>query len=301
MNPDSRKILLIFNPYAAHGRAARLLPEIETYFGQKNMTVETRLTRYRQHAVEIVAGADFSKYDALAAAGGDGTLFEIVNGYFQNTNQKRLPIGVLPLGTGNSFAKDLNLEAHQWREGIDLIHLNRPAPVDVARCKMDEDEFYFINILGLGFVTAVQEISDKLKAIGNSAYLLGVLLKTFFLKTSSVQLELDGRIIDENISLMEISNTRYTGRNFLMAPAAKFNDGLLDVTVGKSMSRLRLLWLFPKIFSGTHVNAKEVEVFKAKRIRIRSAEVMKLGPDGEIHGSTPVQIECLPGALQVFV
>lgn len=97
----------------------------------------------------------------------------------------------------------------------------------------------------------------------------------------------------------EISNTRYTS-NFLMAPGASIDDGLLDVTLLGKASRTRLLRCFPKIFTGEHVHLDEVETFKAKKITLHTDEPKILAPDGENLGSTPVEVECLQRAIKVF-
>ena len=85
-----------------------------------------------------------------------------------------------------------------------------------------------------------------------------------------------------------------------MAPRAKIDDGLLDVIIAAKLSRVRLLKCFPKIFTGEHVNLKEVETFQAKHIKIESATPKVLTPDGELMGITPVEIECLPQAIEVY-
>lgn len=297
---DAKKLLVIYNPKAAHGRAAGLQAEIEACFESAGMPVEMHVTRRKRHGQEIVAAADFSKYRGIVSAGGDGTLFEVVNGSFLTQSPARIPIGVLPVGTGNSFTRELGLESGQWRAAIDMIGRGRTARVDVARCRCERQVFHFLNVLGLGFVTDVQQISDRIKALGNLAYVLGVLVQILFLKSYAIRLELDGCQLERRISLLEVANTRYTARTFLIAPMARFDDGFLDVILSKSMSRARLFSIFRKVFSGGHTNEREVETFKVKRLRIDSASPLKLGPDGEIVGATPAEIECLPGAIEVF-
>ncbi len=296
----AKKLLVVYNPRAAHGRAAGLQVAIEACFATAAVPVEMRVTQYKRHGQEIVAAADFSRYAGVVAAGGDGTLFEVVNGWFLNESAARIPIGILPVGTGNSFAKDLGLESGQWRPAIDLIAGGRKTRVDVARCRFGEETFHFLNVMGLGFVTDVQQISNRIKALGNLAYVLGVLVQILFLKSYAIRLVIDGRRIDRNITLLEVANTRYTARTFLIAPMAQFDDGFLDVILSRSMSRMRLFSLFRKVFSGSHTGAREVETYKVKRLKIDSAAPLKLGPDGEIVGRTPAEIECLPGAIEVF-
>jgi hypothetical protein len=111
---NSMRLLLVYNPNAAHRRAGKLLPEVTALFREKGIEVDLRLTEGPGHAVEIVRQASFGEYEGLVAAGGDGTLFEVVNGYYANSSSPRLPIGVVPTGTGNAFARDLELEAGRW-------------------------------------------------------------------------------------------------------------------------------------------------------------------------------------------
>ena len=293
------KLLLIYNPAAAHGRAEKLLPDVKALFSQKSVDVELRLTERPGHATDLVREADFSVFDGVAAAGGDGTLFEAVNGYFPNPSPKRIPLGVLPLGTGNAFARDMELDASRWREAVDVIALNTPRRVDVGFFQTEGKDYYYLNILGLGFVADVGETAHKLKWLGNVSYTLGVFYRTIALNSHRLRIEIDGRTLERENVFVEISNTRYTS-NFLMAPNAKIDDGLLDVTLLSKLSRRRLLACFPKIFTGEHIHMKEVEQFQAKSIRVETDKPKVLTPDGELLGTTPVRVECLKQALEVF-
>jgi diacylglycerol kinase (ATP) len=293
-------LLLIFNSHAAHGRAKQLIDPVLKRFSECGVHTDLRITERPGHAVEIVREADFSLYDGLAAAGGDGTLFETVNGYFRNHSLKRIPLGVLPVGTGNAFARDLALKTMGWEKAVDAIAAGRKKPVDVGRTRSADAETYWINIVGLGFVADVVQTAGRLKWIGNLSYTLGVLYRTLALRTFGARITADGKTLDRESLFIEVSNTRYTS-NFLMAPTAELDDGRFDVTVLGSMNRRRLLSAFPKIFTGEHVRLPEVETFKAARIRIETEKPKVLTPDGELTGFTPVTIECMPGALGVFI
>jgi YegS/Rv2252/BmrU family lipid kinase len=293
------KLMIVYNPHAGHNRARKLLPQLESLFRKKETDFDLLLTDRPGHAVEIVRDADFSRYDGLVAAGGDGTLFEVVNGYFQNSSSKRIPIGVLPVGTGNAFARDMDLDASRWPEAVDVIAGAKSRKVDVGRFWTGDSEYYFLNIVGLGFVADVVETAHRMKWIGNFSYTVGVFHRMLALKATRLKIEIDGKALERDSVFAEISNTRYTS-NFFMAPNAKIDDGLLDVTLLGKLSRIRLLQCFPKIFTGEHVHMREVEQFQAKRIRIESDGPKVLTPDGELLGSTPVTIECLHLAVEVF-
>jgi len=293
------KVLLVYNPFAGHGKAAKILPEVESYFLEKKIEFDLRTTDYHEHGIEIVRDADLSRYDGVIAAGGDGTLFEVINGYYRNGLKKKIPIGILPIGTGNAFARDLELHNTHWKDAIDIIALRTPRKVDVGRFTTHGEHYYFLNILGLGFVADVTEIAHKLKALGNLSYTLGVLQKTIFLNSFPLKITIDGKEYQRDNIFVEISNTRWTS-NFLMAPSAEIDDGYLDVTLLGKLGRIKLLQSFPKIFTGEHIYIDEVETFKAKEIKVETGVPKVLTPDGELLGITPFEVKCLHKAVEVF-
>jgi diacylglycerol kinase (ATP) len=293
------RVLLVFNSHAGHGQAGRLLPQIEGAFVDSGIEFDLHVTNYPGHGLEITRNADFAGFDGVVAAGGDGTLFEVINGYFLNSADVRIPLGILPVGTGNAFARDLELDKTNWKEAIKIIADRKTRKVDVGKYHSNGQDYYYLNILGLGFVADVIKIAMKLKILGNISYTLGVLYRTIFLSSDTLSIEIDGKHFEGKCTFVEISNTRYTA-NFLMAPEAVIDDGLLDVTIAKKLSRRRLLYCFPKIFTGEHVHLPEIETFQAKSIKIASSKPKALAPDGELIGITPVEIECLHQAVEVY-
>lgn len=293
------KLLLIYNPHAANRRAARLLPAVEKQFAERKVEIDLRLTEHPGHAVEIVRQADFENYRGVIAAGGDGTLFEVVSGCYRNPSSRRIPLGVLPIGTGNAFARDLDLDSGRLEEAVAIIARGRTRRVDAGRFTAGEETFHFLNILGLGFVADVTATAARLKVFGNIAYTFGVFARVLSLRSYPLTIEADGRTLERENIFAEVSNTRYTS-NFLMAPAARIDDGLLDVTLLGKISRRGLISSFPKIFTGEHIHMPQVETFQARRLRLSTPEPRVLTPDGELVGTTPVEVECLRQDIEVF-
>ncbi len=282
------------------GRASRLLPDIQSSL-ERFAEVDIIQTRHAGHALDLATEAELGLYDGIVAAGGDGTLFEVLNGLYRKKRQERVPLGLVPVGTGNAFARDLGLMPGDWQKGIDIIARNQSRKVDVGCVQTGTDIFYFLNILGLGFAVDAGLMAKKLKLLGNAAYSLGTLWETFKLKSYPLHIEIDGKNIKQNNVFVEISNSRYTGTSFLIAPEAQIDDGLLDITLLSSLPRRRLLRLFPTIYSGRHVRYKEVSTYRARHIRIHAPRGRLMAPDGEFHGVTPADITCLHRDLDIFL
>lgn len=292
-------MLLVANPRAGHGKAGHRLVDFQNLCSSRGIKLATRLTGRCGHATEIVAAEDLDSFNGVIAWGGDGTVFEAVNGMFQNPAGPVVPLGVVPTGTGNSFARDLNLERGDLESALDPIAAGRTRRVDVGRFRTEDSEHYYLNILGLGFVSDVTATAARLKIFGNASYTMGVILRTLFLDTFHLELEIDGTSIEREATFLEISNSRYTA-DFLMAPRAQIDDGLLDITLLGKISRRRLLRLFPTVFRGEHTQYPEVETFTARSIRVITGQPKVLSPDGELVGTSPTEVTCLHEALEVF-
>ena len=293
------KILLVYNPKAANGKAGRYINDVMSELEKRDIHADLLETSSPGHAVDLVKDRDLTGYDGVVAGGGDGTIFEVLNGYYANPKKDKPPMGFLPVGTGNAFVRDMKLKTGDWKDAIDIIDAGKIRPVDVGKFTIKGNEYYFLNILGIGFVADVNKVAQKLKMFGNLSYSIGVIYKLILLKNYKVSLELDGKKIERDNIFIEVSNTRYTS-NFLMAPTAETDDGLLDITLLNKTSRRRMLQCFPKIFTGDHVKMDEVETFKAKRILIDTELPKELTPDGEMFGRSPLEIECLHKDIKVF-
>lgn len=293
------KYLLVFNPHAAAGRAGRLCEPVRGALEQL-ATVDLYLTQAPGDARAWLAQADLGGYDGVIAAGGDGTLFEVLNGLYAHNAEQRPPLGVVPVGTGNAFARDLGLAPGDWEKGIDIIAAQKTRFFDTGRVESAGGTFHFLNIIGAGLPGDVMQSSQRLKVFGRAAYTVATLWKAMQMHCRPLKITLDGEQLERDSLFVEISNTRYTGTSFLIAPGAEPDDGLLDVTLVSRLSRLRVLQLFPSIYKGKHVEYDEVETFQAREIRIESDEALPLAPDGELEGLTPVTVHCLHRDLELY-
>ncbi|HET6564651.1 MAG TPA: diacylglycerol kinase family protein, partial [Xanthomonadales bacterium] len=259
---------MLINPQAGGGRAGKLQASIELALKQKDIRLIVKSSTAPGSIRDELATTGLSGFDAVLAAGGDGTLFETVNGLMAHPPETRPALGVLPIGTGNAFCRDLGLAPGDWQSAIALILGGQTRKVDVGQVDHAGGRVYFLNIAGMGFVVAAGLTAARLKGLGQSTYTLAALWQTMRLPSQELRITVDGRLIEQDSLFVEISNSRYTGTSFLMAPGARLDDGLLDLTLVRKLSRPRLLRLFHTIYSGQHVNYPEVLTDKGREFQI---------------------------------
>ncbi len=289
---------MLTNPMSGRRQGRTVAEKSLALFEQRGLLVHNIYSEYPGHLIELAKREVNSDWDGIIALGGDGTLFEVINGMMQGNPSLPLPLGVLPAGTGNSFSRDLDIKTHA--DAVEKILLARTRPVDLGQCVCGDQTFVFINILGFGFVADVAKKAYSYRQWGALNYVIGVFLITRHLQSYSLDFEIDGVAYQRNNIFVEICNSRKTGGDMLMAPEAKIDDGLLDVVILNQVTRRRLLSALPKIFTGAHLRMPEVEHFVARKASFRPSTTKVLTPDGEIIGATPITVSVLPGALQVF-
>ncbi len=293
------KIALITNPCAGGYRSQRLLPMVKKRLSAQKIAFDVYLTRHSEHIAEIVNSISLQEYDALVAMGGDGTNYHTLNAILKYHNQERLPrLGIIPSGRGNSFARDLQLFTPE--DAINALSRNTTRPVDVCSFTQNTDVYYFVNLMGLGFVTDVARTAARFRRTGDFSYILGIWYRMYNLKFYDLRIEIDEKVISGKNCLVEICNSKYTGGEMLIAPEAQIDDGLFDAVIVEPLSRLGMLVMVYKLFKGTHVDNPIVRVIKGKTAEIFTKPEKKLLPDGEMFGVTPTLITMLPRRVSYF-
>ena len=293
------RIALIANSRSKEVKNQTLSPALENKFLELNIRFDLFSTRYHGHAFEMMRQISIGEYDAIVTMGGDGTNYQVLNGILKYHGNKQLPpLGILPVGRGNSFAKDLQIFSIE--DGLAALSRQATRKVDVCRFSQNDDAYYFVNLMGFGFVTDVAKTAARFKWAADFSYVIGVFHRLLGLNFHDLVLEIDGKIIRGKNCFVEICNSRYTGGNMLMAPDAQIDDGLFDAVVLAPLSRLSLISTFPKIFNGTHSENPAVHFIQAKSAKVYTQPQKILLPDGEIFGTTPTEIDILPRLVKYF-
>ena len=294
----SSKAVLVVNPEAGRGLGREMGPAIGAYLQELGLPTRILNSTAPGDVKAKVQAALADQPPVVIAAGGDGTVHEAVNGWMQAGGGA--PLGVVPVGTGNDFAK--MLEAHpDWREACWRIVRRDTRRVDVGRC----NDFYFANGLGIGFDAQVALEANKIQWLrGNAVYGLA-LAKILLLYHSRPQVRVfhDGETLDTDITLLTINNGKVEGGAFVMAPDAEIDDGLLDVVVAKGMGRLGILGLLPQVLKGEHMHNPKVLQFRTAKLAVQAVTPLHIHADGELTytGAMNLEIEVLPRRLEVVV
>lgn len=262
-------------------------------------TVETFATRQLDRLPEALCRLRPERFDAIFCAGGDGTHYHVLNGLIRRFGLDSIPpLGIVPLGRGNSFARDLNLLSVD--DAAASIAEGKTRPVDLCRFRCNGREAFFTNLMGVGFVTDVAATAARFRRARELSYVIGVFSRLPALRPLHLKLEIDGRDFSGPYCFVEICNSRYTGGSMLMAPGARFDDGRFDVVMAGPMTRLELIRAFPLIYRGTHLSHPAVRVVRGASARIECDAPLGLLPDGELIGTTPVEIQVIPRCLNYF-
>ncbi|SMO77520.1 YegS/Rv2252/BmrU family lipid kinase [Melghirimyces algeriensis] len=271
---------------------SRILDRLE-HFG---LETSCHSTRFPGDAVDAAEQAAKSGFDVVIAAGGDGTVHEVVNGL--SPLKQRPPLGILPCGTSNDLARALSIP-RDLLKACDIIGSRETSWIDVGNIA----DQYFVNAAAAGVVTEVSyEAPSRLKALlGQIAYYakgmekIGELLRPF-----RVHLQTSDRVVEEEILLLLMANSCSIGGFDKLLPQARMNDGLLDVLVVRKGGLSDLVHLVRAVLRGEHLEDEHILYFQTNKLLVTPEETMKLNLDGEWGGSLSGQVSMLGGHLEVF-
>ncbi len=274
MNKSGR-ILVILNPAARGERARRLTARIDALSPRVNV----RLTKQVGDAKALARRGVAMGYDAIVAAGGDGTVNEVVNGLAGSN----IPLGILPVGTMNVFATELGIPMGSLTKAWKIIEDGNIRAIDLAKAN---DE-YFVQLAGIGLDAEVvrQTTPDSKKALGPVSYLL-TLAQVAARKPPRITIQTPEHE-DREGSFVLVGNGRLYGGPFTMFKKAKPDDGLLDVMVFQNQSHWDIFRYMQAIVFGAHPELPDVEYFQTRKLKLSASDFVPVEVDGELVGELP--------------
>jgi len=294
-----KKVYLICNPYSGNRKLHAIIEKIKPIFEEGHLETEIIETQHPGHARELANTLPFEGYSGLCVVGGDGTMHEIVNGMMKRADGARLPIGLIAGGTGNSFMHDV--DALDPEVAARRILTGRLRPVDIAEVDSNGEILYGFNIVGWGLPTDITATAAKLKWLGSQCYNIASIIEVLRNKPRLAKVGIDSQNIAGDYGFILGCNTIHTGTAMKMAPLAQTNDGLIDLIIVRKAGRLKLLYLFTKLFNGRHIGDPAVVYHQAKEFSIVPLENHPLNIDGEVIGCTPVKVKMLKCEINVLV
>ncbi|MBF88374.1 MAG: hypothetical protein CMG75_01735 [Candidatus Marinimicrobia bacterium] len=288
------KILFIVNPTSGRGKAAKKIPKLETLLKAKKVDYELVKTTKSGHAKNIAfkRRADF---DVVAVFGGDGTMNEVLNGLVGGNT----PMAIVPIGTGNDFARSANLPM-KMNEAIDGILNGKTVLCDIG---FFNKERYFINVIGIGFDAFANIQSRKIKRIrGTMVYVVAV-FKTLRLWSSvKMRIEMDDIVINDLSYLTCIANGWSVGGGLSLAPDANLHDGFFDICHVSDIKAGKIIRHFTRLINGKINNFPEVSLSRSKKVRITSKQSLPMHLDGEIieGDNKEFDVEIIPNGFTLW-
>jgi YegS/Rv2252/BmrU family lipid kinase len=298
-----RKIKLILNPIANHGRSLQIAADLRPLMAEHN--ADWSGTDYPAHAIELARQAGEQGYEVVVAVGGDGTVHEVINGLMQVPKKKRPALGIVPLGSGNDFAHILGIPEDP-AQALQSALSGQPHPLDVAQVRDQHGRLeYFNNTLGIGFDAVVTIRTRKITRIHGFMMYFVAVIQTIILNFTPMNLhvETDQETWEMSSLMLTLGNGPREGGGFLVTPEAKFDDGLLHYATIRKISRLMMFRLIPEVMNGTHGRFKPVKMGTCRRMTVACDQPLYVHCDGEIYAGfgtdiRQLAIEIIPNAIR---
>ncbi len=304
------KTFAVVNLRSANGRTEKLWPDIKRVLSEAIGTFEFAFTTGQYTAPDITKKAIKSGFTRIISVGGDGTLNEVVNGFFEQDKpiNPQSVLGVISMGTGADFIKTMGIPK-PYQDAVKVIKNANARDVDTGKIKFvahsgHETTRYFINIAdaGIGGET-VDRVNRTTKAFGGFiSFLWGTIMTLVTYKNKNITITLDNnKPYTTDINMLTIANCQFFGGGMHIAPRAVPDDGMFDiVTIGKA-GFIDFLRNSSKIYKGTHISDPMVGYTNARHVELTSKDRVLLDVDGEQPGMLPATFDILPKSIKVIV
>ncbi|MDC3417506.1 diacylglycerol kinase [Aquibacillus salsiterrae] len=291
-----KRARIIYNPTSGRELFKKELPEVLQRLEQAGYETSAHATKSAGDAIEAARAAVERNFDIVIAAGGDGTINEVINGIAEQPSRPK--VGVIPVGTTNDFARALSIPRN-IHKAVDIIIGGNTKAIDVGKVNNE----YFMNIAGGGKLTELSyEVPSRLKTVlGQLAYYLKGMEMLPSLRPIKVQIEYDGKWFEDEIMLFLVSNTNSVGGFEKLAPTAALDDGLFDLLILRKANLAEFVRVASLALRGAHLEDDLIFYTKANRVKVHSNEKMQLNIDGEYGGLLPGEFVNLYQHIEYFV
>lgn len=304
-----RKVLAVVNPKAGQGRAGRRWAKLKTSLTRPDWELDEAFTTAPGDATLITRDAIHAGYDVVLAVGGDGTVNEVINGFFDGESliDQNVHLGVVPAGSGGDFVRSFD----QFEVCSRLERPNRYSvayPIDVGKVVYtggDGRQYirYFLNVsdIGIGAET-VKRVETGYKRLGGRlGFFSGTVVTMVVYRNTELEISIDDYQTKGRYASIVIANGRYFGGGMEVAPLARLSTGVFSVLSIGDLSRLDLIGNFLKVYKGTHLSHPGIDSREAKSVRVRSEKAIALEADGEHTDILEATFAILPNAIELLI
>jgi diacylglycerol kinase (ATP) len=294
---------VIINPHAGGNTDSSVWERILQELHSAKIDFEHEVSKYHKHIVEIVERSINSGFRKFIIIGGDGSLNEMVNGIYNQTtiSPEKIVTAHISLGTGNDWQKTYDLPLNS-KLMIEKIKNEKVSSQDVGVVRyQDQSETktnYFVNVAGMGFdALVVKNIAQKRLKKPHSKFSYSFsLFRSLMSHTSyNAKIIVDGKeVFNESLFSFNAGIGKYNGGGMMQVPEAVPDDGLLDITVFRKMSKIKVIANVKRLYDGSFTDLQEVSLFRGKEIRFDSEAEIWLECDGEILGHSPAVFTIIP-------
>lgn len=301
------KTKFLVNPNADMGNAWRMVSDLRPLVDEFG-GADWAGTVYPTHATILARQAAEEGYSMVIAAGGDGTVHEVINGLMQVPSDIRPHLGIVPLGSGNDFAHSIGVQNNP-AEALKRIFTGQLRKIDLGKFDIGRGEQeYFDNTFGLGFDATVTIRTHRLNWVRGFMMYLVAVLQTIAMNHEAprMHIETDRESWDDETIMFVACNGPREGGGFLVAPDADNTDGILDYASICYVSQLMMLRLLPEVMRGTHGRFKQIRLGKMHKLSLEAEKSVTIHADGEIVAGfgmdvRHIRVEVVPSALEVMV
>ena len=299
------RTVAIVNPVAGFRRAPHAWPELLHRLGAGAARVVTWWTEGPGHAEFLAAQARRSGFDRVLAVGGDGTIFEVANGLWWESEGRLPSLGIVPFGTGCDYVRHFEVGHSPFEHlvqalgesvlNVDLAVFQALGPQGRPISRVS------LNVIGAGFDAQViaRYRRQKIPKYGKLPYFLSGIQELFHLSHFRLQGEIDGEDFAATSLIFVVGLGQYFGGSMRVAPWASPQSGRLQLVWDQQISGLDLIRIFPEIYLGRHLKHPKIQTRLARKVKLTAEPPALIEAEGELVGSTPLEVEIYPGAFQV--
>ena len=294
-------LVVIANPRSGRGKLEAALPQVERILRDQGLAYRIVRTTRPGHATQAARDALLAGERYLVAAGGDGTVHEVVNGMIEDGRPLAADavLGVVAAGSGCDFVRSFDLPGDTVQAARHLAG-DRVRPIDVGTVTVtDGVTRYFVNIAEAGLGGAVVARAARLSPLLRGArYACGFWLTLPGFRPATVRLDADGQAYQWRAFNVVVANCRFYGGGMQISPKSRPDDGALDVLV-MTGPKSDAFTTIPKVYKGTHLPHRNIAELPARRLRIEADPPFPVEADGETLGTTPASFGIIPGAIRL--